>query len=399
MSSLSHTFRHSRLMALLAVVFVLVVLPAQAFAAELRNGTAVAVGPTETIDDDVLAGGRQTVTIAGHVTGDVYALAETVVVSGTIDGDLLAAGQTVVVDGTVKGNVRAAGGQVTINGVVGRSVTAAAQQVAVSSNGRVDGSVLAAGQRVDAFGSIGRGLTAGGGNLQLAGPVGGKVLANFASVTVAPTARLANGLDYHADAEAALPSDTVSGPVTFTIRTPDQAPTPAPLNGLLDVTGLIGLAGSAILGALAVVLMPRAAARALQAGRTEPVLSFGLGLPALILVPVLALVVAITLVGLPLSLTLVALYTLALLLAWPAVGLLVGTQLALLVRRQRPLPILATVALGLIVLHLATHLPFLGGLVAFLGLAFGLGLVIQSVRRWQVPPRQMPASVPLEVAA
>jgi cytoskeletal protein CcmA (bactofilin family) len=398
MFTLSHAIRRSRLMALIAVLFVLLALPAQAFAAELRNGTAVAVGPTETIDDDVLAAG-QTVTIAGHVTGDVYAWAQTVVVSGTIDGDLLAAGQTVVVDGTIKGNVRAAGAQVTINGVVGRNLTAAAQELDVSSNGRVDGSVLAAGESIGAFGTIGRGLTAGGATLQLAGPVGGKVLASVTSVTVAPTANLANGLDYHAEAEAALPAGSVSGPVTFTRTTPDRAAAPAPLNGLLDVTGLVGLAGSAILGALAVVLMPRAAARALQAARMEPVLSFGLGVTVLILLPFVALVVAITVVGLPLSLTLMALYTLALLLAWPAVGLLVGTQLALLVRRRRPLPILATLALGLIVLHLATHLPFLGGLVAFLGLAFGLGLVIQSVRRWQVPQRQMPVSMPLEAAA
>ena len=38
---------------------------------------------------------------------------------------------------------------------------------------------------------------------------------------------------------------------------------------------------------------------------------------------------------------------------------------------------------GLILIHLVTHLPILGGLVAFLGLAFGLGLIVQSLRQWR----------------
>jgi hypothetical protein len=101
--------------------------------------------------------------------------------------------------------------------------------------------------------------------------------------------------------------------------------------------------------------------------------------------------VAVTLVGAPLSLALVALYSVSLLLAWPAGGLWRGMRLAGVVRRGRPLPTLAALALGLIVLHLVTHVPFVGGLVAFLGLTFGLGLVIQVVRRWR-PAAMSPLS-------
>ncbi len=66
------------------------------------------------------------------------------------------------------------------------------------------------------------------------------------------------------------------------------------------------------------------------------------------------------------------------LLAWPALGLVVGTELARRVRRGEPMPVLGALVVGLIVLHLVTHLPIVGGLVAFLGLAFGLGLIVQS---------------------
>ena len=386
--------------ALIAVGFLMLASPSWALAAEVRSGPTALVAPGETINDDLFVGGGQTVTISGHVTGDVYAIGETVVVNGSIDGDLIAAAQQVIVDGTVGGNVRATGATVTINGNVARSLASAAQHVNLTSNGRIGGSVLAAGQTIDAFGQVERGMTVGGGTLQLAGPVGGPVLARVETLAVAPTARLAGNLDYQAKQEASLPPATVSGAVQFT-PAPQQAPQQAPfLNGLFDLGGLIGLLGSFLVGAIAIVLIPRAAARATELGRQQPWLSFGLGLVALVCIPIAVVLVGITLIGIPVALSLLALYVLGLFLAWPAVALVVGTQLTRLVRPQQPLPVLGALALGLIVLHLVGHVPFVGGLVSFCALVFGLGLEAQALRRWRRPTEQQPSdATPLAVAA
>ena len=53
------------------------------------------------------------------------------------------------------------------------------------------------------------------------------------------------------------------------------------LNGLFDFGGLVWLFGSAILGALAIIFAPRASARAVELGRQQPLLTFGVGLLAL----------------------------------------------------------------------------------------------------------------------
>lgn len=369
--------------ALFAVGCVAILIPGPALAADVRSGTTTLVAPNETVDDDLFAGGGQIATISGHVTGDAYAVAETVFVNGTIDGDLIAAAQEVIVDGTVNGNVRAAGATITINGSVGRSVTGAAQHINLTSNARIGGSVVAAGQTLDAFGQVGRGMTFGGGTLQLAGPVGGPVRARVETLTVAPTAHLAGNLEYRANQEAPLPGGAVAGTVQFD-PAPQRAPQPAPLlNGLFDLGGLIGLVGSFLLGAVSIILMPRAVARAAELGRQQPWQSFGFGLLALLCVPIVVLVVAVTLVGLPIAVALVALYITGILVAWPLVGLVVGTQLARLARPRQPLPILANLAIGLIVLHLLTHVPFVGGLVVFCSVVFGLGLIVQAVRRWR----------------
>lgn len=380
---------------ILSGALLIIALPSAAFASEVRNGAAAVVAPGETVIDDLFASG-QTVTIAGRTLGDVYAAGGTVVVTGTVDGDLIAAAQQVVVDGDVVGNVRAAGAVVTVNGHVGHSVTSVAQQVNISSGGRVDGSLVAAAETISAFGTVGRGLTIGGGTIQLGGPVGGKVTAWAENLSLGPNTRVAGDLEYYSERPAAIAGGAVAGQVQYHAVQREQRQEPV-LNGLFDFGGLLWLAGSALLGALALILAPRAAARATELGRQQPFAAFGIGLLTLFAVPIVIVLVGITLVGIPLALTTAAVYWVGLMLAWPALGLVVGTELARRTRRT-DLPVLGALAVGLIVLHLVTHLPVIGGLVAFLGLAFGLGLIVQSIRRWrraaETPVTQTRVAVP-----
>ncbi|MBA2449591.1 MAG: hypothetical protein H0V51_16345 [Chloroflexi bacterium] len=369
--------------ALLALLLGCVTLPGVALAMEVRGGDTVTVPAGVTIDDDLVASG-ETVTIAGRVTGDVYAFGQHVLVTGTIDGDLIAAAQTVRVDGSVLGDLRGAGQQVSVNGQVGKNVTAAAQTLNVSPSGRIAGSALGAGQTVSTLGQIGRGLTVGAGTLQLGGPVGGQVWARVETLTVEPGARIAGGLDYHATQQASVPSGTVAGPVAFTpVERVERADEPSSLNGLFDLGGLLWLAGSALLGAFALWLFPSAPERISTLGQRRPLQGFGLGLAVLLATPLLALVAAISLIGLPLTFALGSLYGLALLLAWPALGLFTGALLTRAVQQVRGLRPVWLLLLGLVGLHLVTHLPVLGGLIAFFGLAFGLGLLTQLVLSWR----------------
>jgi cytoskeletal protein CcmA (bactofilin family) len=383
---------------LLAASVFLIAAPGGALAAEIRNGpNDVTIGSGETVDDDLFAGG-QTVTIAGHVTGDAYAAGQSVLVTGTIDGDLIAASQQVIVDGTVNGNIRAAGETVTVNGTVGRNVTALAQHANVSSNARLGGSLTSLSATLNQLGSVGRGATVAGDSLQLAGAVGGNVLARANTLSVAPSAHIAGNLDYRADRETTLPSGAVAGTVHFE-RIPQRQPEPeSVLNGMFEVTGLVFLVGCFLIGALTIMFAPRSAARAIELGRQQPLPSFGLGLLVLVTAPIAVVLIGITLVGLPVAVVLACLYALVMLLAWPAVGLAVGTEIGRWLRRDRPLPILGSLAVGLIVLHLVTHIPFFGGLITLLGLIYGLGVVIQSVRRWRRPNGAQPASPAVTVA-
>ena len=368
---------------LLALMLGVVALPGAALAMEVRSGDSITVPADVTIEDDLIATGG-TITIAGRVTGDVYAFGQVVLVTGTVGGDLIAAAQQVTLDGHVLGDARVAGQQVAINGQVDRNVTTAGQHVGANPSGRIGGGVLGAAQTLGTFGQVGRGLTVGAGTLQIGGPIGGHVQAAVETLTVEPDARIAGGLSYRAPREATLPSGAVAGPVAFTSAAPDgSADESSPLNGLFDLGGLLWLVGSALLGAFALWLFPSASERIARAGRRRPLQSFGLGLAILLATPLAGLVAAISLIGLPLTVALALLYGLALLLAWPALGLFVGTLLVGAMRRGVALHAGWLLLLGLVALHLVTHLPVLGGWLTFFGLVFGLGLLAQLALSWR----------------
>ena len=106
---------------LMGLALLVALAPTRTFAADIRQGDVVTVGPTQTINDDLYAFG-ETVDIQGRVNGDVVAAGGTVTVHGTVTGDLLAAGGTTTMAGTVGGTVRAAGGTTTIEGPVGKDL-------------------------------------------------------------------------------------------------------------------------------------------------------------------------------------------------------------------------------------------------------------------------------------
>src|SRR3989442_11142419 len=79
-------------------------LPAQAAAADLRQGSDVTVGSGETVNDDIYAGAG-TVSIDGTVNGSVIAGGGTITVTGTVTRDLIVGGGTINVSGHIGGGI------------------------------------------------------------------------------------------------------------------------------------------------------------------------------------------------------------------------------------------------------------------------------------------------------
>ncbi len=134
-----------------------------------------------------------------------------------------------------------------------------------------------------------------------------------------------------------------------------------------------------LLGLIFLLLAPRAGDAIAATSRSKPLVAALVGLLAFVLLPVLAFVAFVTIVGIPLGVVLLLLILPLYALGYVATALVLGGRI---LKKGR---ILAFVV-GLVILQLVTLIPIVGGLVGFLAVIFGLGLLVMSVLRARTQP-------------
>lgn len=153
---------------------------------------------------------------------------------------------------------------------------------------------------------------------------------------------------------------------------------------------LLGYLGLLAAATVLVLLFPKFSADAPQMIRASPWRALALGLGVLVGVPVLAVLLFITLLGIPLGIAVFALYPL-LALAGYLVGVLFVAQRARAALHSDAAATLRTTigfaALALLALVLIGRLPVVGALIGFITTIAGIGAgVLEWGRRRQVPP-------------
>ncbi len=330
------------------------------------------------IDHDYFATGS-VVEISGTVNGDVYAAGGEVLIEGTINGDLLAVGGTVTIAGAVVQDVRIAGGEVTIDGEVGQNVTVAGGTIELTNAATVQGSLVVAGGRVRISAPIGRNTRIAGGTVTISDRIAGDLRAAVGTLRLTSTAAVAGDLTYWSDQRAAIdPHAQIGGEVVRKSLPDDLRPSPKELLGALAgirlVMWLMSLVSTLALGLLLLRFYPNATRKAVDRLRSQPMASLGLGVLTFILIPPLAVLAAVTVVGLPLALILVAWYVIALYLG--RIFVIQGIGQVLLQRFGKQTGDRGTFLIGLAVYFVLALIPVVGGLITALTLMFGLGATL-----------------------
>ena len=345
------------------------------------------------VGSDVFIGGGS-VTVHDPVGGDLFAAGGTVDVDAAVTGDAVAAGGKVRIGAEVAQSVYAAGGQVNVNGKVARNLRVAGGQVELGPKAEVGGNVSAAGGHVRLYGAVRGHVQAAGGRLLIDGPIGGDVIATSGHVELGPQARIDGKLRYrcgdlHQDAAAQVSGgieqlavwrgEAASRPL------PSEAP---PRRRGVGGIGWIWTAGLIVLAAAWLALAPGVSARLSRAVRERTGLSVLLGFVWLVCVPVLALLLLLTVIGIPLALFVVAVYFAVLPLAYVAAAVGLGDWA--LTRWQAARAALwrwrlGAAALALVLLTALGHVPWLGVLLGFAVLLAGLGAFLLQWRK-PAPP-------------
>jgi hypothetical protein len=367
----------------LRLLIVLLALSLPSFAMEHRHGQFVTVAANETVDDTLLATGN-TVRVEGVVNGDLLAFGQTVEVRGTVKGDVVTGAKRVVVTGTVEGRIYNFSQSLDLEGQLGHSLYGFAQSLRVDDRSHVGEGVVVAAGEVSLEGDVKRSVDImGSGNADVSGSVG-RDLTMFGgrSLTLTDTAKVGGNLsarvrelkDVHI-ADGA----TIAGKRDIQLQV-RQSPYSHPRFYFHQA---IWFASAMLVGWLGLVFFPgffRATTQAVGSGWT----SLGLGIGVLAGAPVAMIVIAITLVGFPISLMLLVVYLTALYLAKIWVGAFLGWLLLKPVGGTKGDWVLGLLV-GLSIITIVGYIPYLGGLVRLGVVCLGLGAFAAQLYRASRP--------------
>lgn len=379
------------------------------------------------INRDTIVNGNVTLnlgelTVDGVVNGDVNSNMGQVTINGDINGDVVANMGQVTVAGNVSGDVRSRMGEIVISGSVGGNVDA--DLGATRVGGSVGGNVGSGFGELLVSGAVSGNVYSKGGNVVITGIVDGDVTLEQGVVEVGPQGvvngqiYVARGLIKKADTSIigalkideeltaselqerdrdagysfeGVDEDLVEAIMDRMDRSVDSAfdrvnfmphmmrnrgwnlypfPSIGPYGNV--GRGIINILIIFALTALTFTLFPGQSRKAAEAVITKsgPVIGWGF-LVALLAIPLMVLL-AITIIGIPLIIVEVIVLALAALLGYTGISLLVGEKIVTTASSRTVNP-LGAIAIGVLVLGLVAMIPFFGWLVSFAILVLALG--------------------------
>lgn len=292
----------------------------------------VAASDAPSISPGFFVGGS--VRITEPVDGPLRAAGGTVKLKAPVNGDAYIAGGSVVIDAEVKGDVHAAGGDVRINGPVTGDASVAAGTLELGPNARIDG-------RLEFHGE---------------------------DLRRAPGAQVNGGIERGRHGQWSVHHE----------RTPVER----------FMHGWIWSIGLMVLAALIAAALPGASQRMAQELRARPWITPLVGLIALTSIPIAAVLMMITIIGIPIGLLALIGYVALLLVGYVWVAVVVG---GMLLDRVKPQVVASTAwhagaaVLAMLVLAILARVPFVGGLVKFTALAVGVGMIVSVIFRHTRP--------------
>lgn len=321
----------------------------------------------------------ENVRVEGQVDGASFASGYMVQIDGDINGPLFASASQVIINGKVKGPVFAAGQTVQINGEVEGDVFAVGANVMVGSDAKINRDAFLGAVTINQDGPIGRHLFAGASNLTINDQVGGQVNAEADKITVSDQGQIDGDFNYSSPQEAQIANaDQIKGELAFDqqISQQDSIGTQV-LQALQNL--LWGLLAAVLVWWVFRWLRPSLWLDLSQSLLSRPLQSLAFGFLFILLLPVLALLLIFSRVGLPLALMALALWMVLIYISQMICAQALGDWLFRKMKKEQ-LAAFWSFLLGLVILQVLFLIPYLALLIRLLVVCFGVGAAIRQFK-------------------
>lgn len=344
-------------------------LPSVTSGSDFRAGEQLVIAKDQVINDDLYFAGNS-ITVDGIINGDLIAAGADIKVSGTINGGLIAAAGTVIINGNVTNDIRVAGGTVEIGGNVGDNVIVFAGNLISGKDASIGRDLTIGAGNAVIDGMVKGNINGGGGNVELTGTTKGNVTLDLDDdFKLSPGAKIEGNLEYTSPKQAEI-SGIVTGKTTYMEKPVKEKETESRITG--EILGYLWLL---LIGILFFVLAPQVSQKISENVPVNPLKNLLWGILFLIVTPILAIILLITVIGLPVGLILLAVYIIEIYISRIFVGYWIGQYILKKLNREMRYKALV-LASGLVVVVIGINLPILGTFIHFVIIIFGLGAIV-----------------------
>ncbi len=371
--------RRLSLALMIAFIVALIGAPA-AFAADFRTDTSISIGDDEVINDDLYLFGT-TITVNGIVNGDLFAAGNSLTVNGVVNGNVFLMGQEVIVNGTVSRGARITANSATIAGSIGEDLLLLANSTGIHGGATIGRDLIATVASLTLDGEVQRRFAGNAQTVTLNGSVGSNVDIGVEDLTITEDASIGGDLTYRSNemAEIAGGAD-IGGDVNHEMAAETDIETGFSIGSF--VPSIIGLIMTAVYGTALLLIFPRLTVTASNQLLQNPIMSIGMGIVFLIVVPIVSVLVMITVIGIPLGLIALLLYGIALFSAQVFVGMTLGRLiLSFFSDGNRRMIQFLGLLLGLLILFGVSFIPYFGPWAPLVVIILGLGGLMLAIGR------------------
>lgn len=371
---------------LVVTLLLAIIMASPVGAVEVRSGDRVTIAEGQMIGPLFLSGNY--IAVDADVDGDVFAAGQSVIINGRINGDVIAAAQSITIKGNVAGDVRGAANQIDIQGKIMGNMSLAANTIEVREEAVIGRDVLVGGNSIGVAGKIEGQLMGSAAEMRLNGPVNGTAtIWSVQNLNLGPAAVLKGGLSYGSPQPANISPQAQTNGVTWQQKWSD-VPDRQSHTGFSWLNALGWIAAGLLLWGICYWVSPRLLPRMGETVLKAPGSTLGWGFLVLLLTPLAALLLTITVIGIPLAAILIFLYIIVLFTSKILAGDVLGRYLARYFGWEERIPFFLPFVIAFLALVVLSKLPVVGFLVSLLASCLALGMVVMHFYNWrsQTPP-------------
>lgn len=366
---------------LLSVLFVLLLL----------SSVCLATDDTSLIDDSVVVTSDTnntqevdtTSSTANWVNTDLYLAEDKVTIDKVVDGNAFVAAKEVTVTGEIGGDLFVVADKVTIEGgYVYSSLFVCANEVTI--NGVVyDVYAISNNFNLGSNGFIYRDLKVTGSNINLSGKIRRDAYISAKSLTLNEQsgAIVYGNLEYSTPSEITIPEGAVSGNVKYNVNTSNTEKETSVASIILGYVSeaIQALLLTFVLTAILLWLTPKFVNRVGNMSVGKSFASLGIGVVTPVVLVIVALLLALSVVGLKMLLPVAFIFVAFSLIASSITSIFFGKLFTRLLKTDSKVKFVLFTLLSNLVLWLLTKIPFVGVFIGLLVYAFGIGTLLVNI--------------------